>query len=254
MTEELIMDKPNNSSQDAETEKLKNQLKHIVDLISTSNKFSEEIKNREASLEARFSKYARHVDEQLQQIQSHLDNYQSLINEAGAKEFRESAENVLKVGEEHIEKIQEVTDDFRELAADAIGRLEQSITESERKINRVAKAFPLEQIKRLTAEAQEVVDDYTYSAIHRITKALRKFRWQKIAYSAAAAILASLITGFYFTGKLPWENRMIANQERMLGQAIISSWTNLSDQEKEFIEHKLNLAPAKHQNETTSTQ
>lgn len=217
----------------AETTQAIHKLSHeLANFIALFEQSEVKFEQRQHAIEQNVIAFENRMAEHLDHMNQSLVELSEVMTSAGAARWRVAAETALKEGNVHVQRIQELTENFEKLGTDKFERLDKLTLESEK---RFAKALNL-----LAAGHQDSVNEFrnritkAYSEVEAASeKALADFqrakkwgRLERIMIVVLVSLITSCFTGMYLNGEWPWESHQRAVQERQLGQYVITHSPN----------------------------
>lgn len=227
-----MQDLPSLNNQDEQLRKLSRDLANFIALIEQSDqKFSQrlgEIGNQTQGLRSEVQTIILDMKSSLQQIDEAMKAAEEMLTEVGAARWRIMAEETLRLGQNHVEALENALLQFTELSEKNLNRLERLTFETEKRVSKV--------LSSLVDEQNQILDDFRSQITRRFdeiqragrdaTEFLRTFRTQHRIEIFIMAMLSALITSFlmglFINAEWPWESYHRAHMERQIGKSVMS--------------------------------
>lgn len=226
--------------------KLREGLRQAGQFIANHEEAFNKLKEQQHHLEALIkSQHTAHY-QQLQEITQTVEDFRNILTEAGIARWRIAAEQNLKQGQEHLETLQEISEQqlkkletemivFTEFAKESYDRLDQSTHYTVKNMAETLNTFRISDFQRLTDESIQKVSDTTQSAIEYFRRLVRRFYWRNFAWSLAISVLVMVGTGLYINDEFPWEMHKNVVEQRHAGQTLLKAWPILTHTEQQKI-------------------
>lgn len=218
-----------------EVAQLRQVLHKMADFIALFEASEEKLVAREQALETKLSQSERIIHEQLTNIRGTLRDFQEIMSETGAARWRIAAESALKEGKEHLKTIQQTCADFNSLTKDTCERLDRAASYTVKNITHVVSSFSAEDFRRMTTDNSNQVMHTCTSAIKKINSVIAWFSLRNAALVFSITLVVSIVIGLYLDDEWPWESHSKIVEQRTLAQAVINSWSHLSQDDQQRI-------------------
>lgn len=226
----------------SDLERLKSVTRHAAEFVVNF----EIAEKRMDEWEKQLYQQEERVQQQLAAIQEATEELRSIMTEAGAARWRLAAEQALSIGEQHIETYKELcseqmklqqerNEQFMRLAKKTFERLDRASEHAVKSIKDSMSVFNPGEMKHLAEKNREILESTSARAVSTIQKLHQWFHWKSFAFATAVTLVASVSLGLYVNDEFPWEEHKQVALQRSAGEALITAWPNLSQEEKERI-------------------
>lgn len=218
---------------------LRNVLHKMADFIALYEAAEEKLTSREKALEAKIKANERQISEQLTQIRSVLGDFQEIMTEAGAARWRTEARNVLEAGKEHLENLQNNSEQFLKYTKQSCERLDKAAAFTVKNVSKAVDAFQIEDIRTLSDKNTNVVNKTCKTAINRMSEIAKWFHWKNLGMVLGITLIVTMINGLYINDEWPWQSHAKILEQRHLAQAVMSAWADLTPADRQHILHNV---------------
>lgn len=212
----------------------------IAQFVASYELVEEKLRERERALEARLLATEKRFGEQLSQIQTVLDDFQSIMTEAGAARWRIAAEKALKNGEDHVVSIRHATNEFVEKSKETFTRLDNVTEKSVKGLADAIQLFKADDFQNVANDSVKMMKNTCSVAVRKVSDIIRWFHWRNLGMVLSVTLIVTMITGLYLNDEWPWETHKEVMQQRNLAQAVISAWPHLDNTDQQEILNTVN--------------
>ena len=204
----------------------------MADFVALSETSLEEMKEREQSSRDYIEQSIHAFDAQLESIASVLEDFQTIMTQAGAARWRLAAQQALQEGQEHIKHIEQATQKIQRVVIDGCERVDQVTLSAASRVADAARSLKIEDIKRLTEQSIDQLNKLSATSMKRIARTMKWFHWEKLGLALVVAIGVGIVGGLFMNDQLPWETHHKVAQERASGHILIKAWPHLTQAER----------------------
>lgn len=190
---------------------------------------------RQEELEQRLATAEHVIHEKLQAMHTMVNDFQTMLAEIDVREWCNTVDAIYRSGHENIEQMEAAYTEIQKSIKESGVRLEQTSSQVVKNLNRTLGVVHPAEFHNLIDHAQEDIQKVSKLASEQMTSVMRWFNWKNFAAVIFLSLLISVIYGLYVDSEWPWEEHKIAARQRVIGQAVLNSWQQLSPTDQHLI-------------------
>lgn len=239
------MDIPSDPLNPETNAKLRNILQQLTDFIAHYETIEERLEIRARGLETLMLESDKKIQAHLSQIQEILSYYETVMSETGAARFRLNAENILKEGQAHIQKLQEVGQGIVVKIDHEADEFNENVRKMGAQFHETLEKLDLESIKTTAEHSYNLLEEMSLEVVKKVNKTFRGFFWKNLVAVGLMALMIVMLLGQYINDEWPWESHQRILQERAYGADIVAAWNTMDDNVKKYLQDHVFNNPMK---------
>jgi hypothetical protein len=224
-------------------------------LLARTNEFIEFFNHAEAKMikwRHEITQQATLQQQQLNLLQTELEQMQTFISESGLNCFRSAAEETASQSDEYLQSLKSTEQqllrqihghraEITRITQHALSQITQQTTHAVTQLNEKLSLSTAAQItcNPHTFEVTTKSEELSQTGTPELVLPNRVHSWRAISLTMVTSILTALIFGLYTTDEYPWEMHQQAHNERGAGKMLLSAWPTLTHQEKRKILYRV---------------
>jgi hypothetical protein len=211
----------------------------IAELIATYEIAMDRLVKREKSLEEQHQASEKLLQNQLDKINSLMNDLREVMTEAGAARWRLSAQEALRLGDLQLQTLKKVNEDTKNHLQESCSRFERASNSTVKNVHEIMDNLKLDEFKTYVEKSYEEVSKTSSSALEKISTIFNWFQWKNMALALGLSIVAAVVIGLYIDDEWPWELHSNVVKERSAGEALMNAWPHLDKADQAFLENKI---------------
>jgi len=221
---------------DTEINRIQEASKKIADCVVLFEEAIEKLEKQKRLSQQTLQEDENYFRDHADEIKLAIKELRELMTQTGVARFRTTAERALKNGEEHLQAIQQATENFQNIVEDSCQHINKVADNSAKWIAESIKSLQIEDFRREIFDNVSRVEKASDSATTRVNKMVRWVHWEKFGTALIVAIVVAFLTGLFINDELPWDSHKQVVAQREAGKALIKAWPKLTPQEKAHIQ------------------
>lgn len=212
-------------------QKLQKVSHDLAAFVAVHEQAEQQFQKKLAELEQVGQKLQNNIETQQQNLKQQLLEMSEVMTAAGAARWRVAAEEALKQGRGHSERLQELMQNFDHLAEKNITKIEQIAGETEKRVARILSKLShdqhmvVDEFRQRADEKFQEIEQVSERAIWILQKYQKGHRFQMILICFVTAILTAFLMSAFINAEWPWESYMQARLERHVGKTMMQQHT-----------------------------
>ncbi|GJM07276.1 MAG: hypothetical protein DHS20C10_10100 [marine bacterium B5-7] len=217
------------------TEQFRCLSQQVADFIVLQENATMRAAEQDQLRETRLASYQQSVDQQFRDMQLVMNELQELMTSVGVARFRVAAEELLTMGQTHLEKMQTEVEAFRGIADQSSQQLQTISQKADARVSNLVRGVRLDYFKTIVDEGCTRVETKQTTMMDKLKQMTHWFQWQSLAIALGTGLMITLVMGYFISDRMPWESHKMIASERSAGHALIAAWPKLSDKERTDI-------------------
>ena len=129
---------------------------------------------------------------------------------------------------EHLQVVENLNSEVTKNLMEASQHMEVTVGSTINAISKIFETYQINDLKELTKESVEKVQEVTKGTIKDIFNLVSMFHWKNLFMSLALTLVISLLIGLFINAEWPWEQHALVLKERKAGQILLKAWPHIS--------------------------
>lgn len=207
----------------------------ISEFIQSARTALDQLSAREKLLEQRLAMNERAIDNELHKIQGLVDHFNSILSGADVQSWRNTTEALYKEGKEQVTSLQDTLGDIKKTLKVTCSHLDTTSNQIVKGISKTLNNLHTTELEQFAEDSTEQVKNTVNIAVQQLTEVHRWYHWKNLTVVFLLALFAAIFTGMFIDDEWPWESHKTVVKQRVAGQALLSTWQQLSLSDQQSI-------------------
>jgi len=201
-----------------------------------TTELSPEIEQQLSALMTSYEATLAHLNAREKNLNEHIEKINALMNDL--RQLMTEA-NVLKLGENQLENLKKMNSDIQNTISDSCSRFEKTSVATVKNVNEAINALKVDDFKYFIEESYDQAKNNSMKTVDEISKILRGFHWKNLALALGLSLVVAVLIGLYMNAEWPWEIHQSVVKERAAGKALMNAWPHLNKDDQAFLQDKI---------------
>lgn len=220
-----------------ETETIKHDtiFQAMTELINSAKTTQQNLIAREKVIAEKLNNAELFINKHLEQIQSTVNLFQTTINQARAYELANALKTLQEDERKQFTALQDSAKEVKNIGQAIKSTIENLSEQTHKNIATALNNLNPNEFQRLVTKSCEEVKTIANSSAQQISTVSRWFNVKNILTVTILSFIVATFTVLYVNDEWPWEEHKIAEEQRMIGKAVLNIWSQINPVDQQRI-------------------